>query len=148
MSENKPTKRPLGVLLAEDSRVQAQLVEIIMEEMPDLELLAVVEDGSEALAYLRREGKYAEAKRPDLLLLDINMPNVDGFEVLNEMKADPRLNTIPVVMLTTSDADEDVMKSYDYGASTFIQKPVDPEKLQHVFNHLAVYWSSAKLPPQ
>ncbi len=138
------TKMPLYVLLAEDSRVQAQLVEIIFEEVPEVELAAVVEDGSDALAYLRREEPYANSQPPDLVLLDINMPNVDGFEVLSQMKNDPALRTIPVVMLTTSTDDEDVVKSYEDGASTFMQKPVDVEKMREMLNKLADRWPNSK----
>lgn len=148
MSMLNPLNRPLAVLLAEDSPVQAQLVEFIIEEIPELELAAKVEDGSYALAYLRRQGEYADAKRPDLVLLDINMPEVDGFEVLNAMKADPELSNIPVVMLTSSTADEDVAKSYASGASTYIEKPVDDQKLKDILKQFGQYWSRAKLPPK
>lgn len=148
MSTLNSLNRPLAVLLAEDSPVQAQLVEFIIEEIPELELAATVADGSFALAYLRRQGEYADAKRPDLVLLDINMPEVDGFEVLGAMKADPELSSIPVVMLTSSTADEDIVKSYAHGASTYIEKPVDDKKLKDILKQLAQYWSSAKLPPQ
>ncbi len=147
MNTGQPA-RPLTVLLAEDSPVQAQLVQIIIGEIDELELIATVEDGRDVLAYLHREGEHADAKRPDLVLLDINMPDMDGFETLEKMKADPELRSIPVVMLTTSDADEDIVKSYEHGASTFLQKPVDPSKMQDVLKHFASYWTAAKLPPE
>jgi CheY-like chemotaxis protein len=108
-----------------------------------------VEDGVEAMAYLRREGKYQGAKRPGLVLLDINMPRKSGFEVLSELKADPDLRKIPVVMLTSSTDDQDVVKSYEDGASTYIAKPVKTEDLERIFKHFAHYWvQTAKLPPQ
>jgi CheY-like chemotaxis protein len=85
----------------------------------------VVSDGSEALAYLRREGEYTDAPRPDLILLDLNLPRRDGREVLAEVKADENLRTIPVIVLTTSQADEDVLKSYQLHANAYVTKPVD-----------------------
>jgi CheY-like chemotaxis protein len=148
MMSNSGLPKPLTVLLAEDSRVQAQLVEIIIGEIPELELLETVEDGSYALAFLRREGKYADAKRPDLVLLDINMPEVGGFEVLSQMKADPKLSQIPVVILTSSSDDKDIVKSYEHGASTYIEKPVDSKKLEEILGRFAKYWAGARLPPQ
>jgi CheY-like chemotaxis protein len=101
------------------------------------------------MAYLRREGKYQNATQPGLVLLDINMPRKNGFEVLKEIKAAPELRKIPVVMLTSNSDDQSVVKSYEDGASTFIPKPVRKEDLEQTFAFFARYWSqTAKLPPQ
>ncbi len=137
----------IDVLLVEDSRVQAELVKRALEELPTLNLVCIVEDGVEAMAYLHREGKYQDAVRPGLVLLDINMPRKNGFDVLHEMKADPELRKIPVVMLTSSDEDDDVVKAYEDGASTFIAKPVSKADLEKTFSYFASYWAlTAKLP--
>ena len=138
----------INVLLVEDSRVQAELMKRALAELPSLNLLEIVEDGVEAMAYLRREEKYQNAARPGLVLLDINMPRKNGFEVLREMKEDAELRRIPVVMLTSNSDDQSVVKSYEDGASTFIAKPVRKEDLEQTFAMFAHYWSqTAKLPP-
>jgi CheY-like chemotaxis protein len=138
---------PVDVLLVEDSRVQAELVKQVLAKMPALDLLDTVGDGVEALAYLRREGKYQSAKRPGLVLLDIHMPRKSGLEVLKEMKADPDLRRIPVVMLTSSTDEQDIVKSYEDGASTYITKPVGSQDLEQILGHFAHYWvQAAKLP--
>jgi len=139
----------VDVLLVEDSKVQAELVKRALAELPGLNLVETTEDGVEAMAYLRREGEYQNAIRPGLVLLDINMPKKDGFEVLGEMKADPELRRIPVVMLTSSTDDRDVVRSYEDGASTFVAKPVTKKDLQRTFEYFAQYLTQmAKLPPQ
>jgi len=139
---------PVDVLLVEDSRTQAKLMERVLEQEPSLNLVAIAEDGVEAMAYLRREGQYSEAKCPRLVLLDIEMPRKNGFEVLNEMKADQQLRTIPVVMLTTRTAQEDIVKSYEDGASTYIPKPLQIKDLKEIFKRFGTYWAeSARLPP-
>ena len=98
-------------------------------------------DGEEALSYLRRKDKYQYAQRPGLILLDINMPRKNGFEVLHEMKADPGLSHIPVIMLTTSESEADVVKSYAKGACSFITKPMNFDKFGEVIKQFAVYWA-------
>jgi CheY-like chemotaxis protein len=111
--------------------------------------LSVAYDGVEALAFLRREGKYAEAPRPDLILLDLNLPRKDGREVLAEIKKDESLRRIPVVVLTTSKAEEDVLRSYDLHASCYITKPVDLDQFINVVKSIDDFWLSVvKLPPQ
>ena len=138
----------INVLLVEDSKVQAELIKRALAELTSLNLLEIVEDGVEAMAYLRREEKYQNAARPGLVLLDINMPRKNGFEVLKEMKEDADLRRIPVVILTSSSEDQDVVKSYEDGASTFIAKPVTKEDLEKTFAMFAHYWTqTAKLPP-
>lgn len=148
MGQDSELDEPVNVLLVEDSKVQAELVRRSLAELPGMNLLEIVEDGVEAMAYLRREGKYRNAVRPGLVLLDINMPRKNGFEVLSEMKAAPELRKIPVVMLTSSSNDQDVVRSYEEGASTFIAKPVTKKDLEQTFRHFAQYWTHAARLPQ
>jgi CheY-like chemotaxis protein len=117
-------------LLEEEALAEAKLVN----------LMHIVRDGEEALAYLRRQGKYRNAPMPGLILLDINMPKKNGFEVLNEIKADPSLMHIPVIILTTSENEADIVKSYAKGACSFITKPMNFEKFRDVVNQFAIYW--------
>ena len=139
--------KTVHVLLVEDSETQALLVKTIIDRVEGLELLATAVDGVDALEYLRAEGEHGKATVPDVVLLDINMPRKDGFEVLTEMKADPKLKKIPVVMLTTSKEEEDVVKSYEHGAATFISKPIELPDLEQIFSQFANYWScAARLP--
>jgi len=111
--------------------------------------LHVVRDGQEALEVLFREGDYGtDTPRPDLILLDLNLPKVNGLEVLRRVRASEALSTIPVIMLSASDRDEDVVKSYEVGANTYILKPVEFEKFQHAIEVLGEYWTAiARLPP-
>ena len=138
-------QRPVQVLLVEDSLMQATLVEMAVEELDLLELVHVAEDGEEALAYLRQEGDFLNAQRPDVILLDLNMPKMNGFEVLQEVKRDEFLRGIPVVMFTTSELEEDIAKAYEYGASTFLTKPADFDELLRTLGDFGRYWRSAKL---
>lgn len=113
-----------------------------------LNSLSIVKDGVEALAFLRRQGRYEGAARPDLILLDLNLPRKDGREVLAEIKTDTNLKRIPVVILTTSDADEDILKSYELHANCYIKKPVDLEQFIKVVQSIEDFWISiVKLPP-
>jgi CheY-like chemotaxis protein len=149
MEPTQQLDQPVEVLLAEDSKTQARLMKSILDREPRLNLLAIVEDGVEAMNYLRREGRYENAKQPGLVLLDIDMPRMNGFEVLNEMKADPQLRKIPVIMLTSSTDDHDVVKSYEDGANTYIAKPLQPKDLSSIFRRFTDYWiDAAKLPPK
>ena len=116
--------RVINVLLVEDDPGDVLMTREAFEEYLH-NRLDVVSDGSEALAYLRREGEYADAPRPDLILLDLNLPRRDGREVLAEVKADDSLRHIPVIVLTTSRADEDVLRSYQLHANAYVTKPVD-----------------------
>jgi CheY-like chemotaxis protein len=116
--------RVINVLLVEDDPGDVLMTREAFEEYLN-NRLDVVSDGSEALAYLRREGEYADAPRPDLILLDLNLPRRDGREVLAEVKADESLRHIPVIVLTTSQADEDVLRSYQLHANAYVTKPVD-----------------------
>ena len=111
--------------------------------------LWTAKDGIEAMAYLRHEGDYADAPRPDLILLDLNMPRKDGREVLTEIKQDEDLRSIPIVVLTTSDSDQDVLKSYDLQANCYITKPVNLEQFTRVFRSIKDFWLGVvKLPPR
>jgi CheY-like chemotaxis protein len=116
--------RVINVLLVEDDPGDVLMTREAFEEYLH-NRLDVVSDGSEALSYLRREGEYADAPRPDLILLDLNLPRRDGREVLAEVKADVNLRHIPVIVLTTSQADEDVLRSYQLHANAYVTKPVD-----------------------
>jgi DNA-binding response OmpR family regulator len=108
----------------------------------------VVEDGESAMAYLRQEGPYANATRPDLVLLDLNLPRKDGREVLAEIKGTPELKRIPVVILTTSKAEEDVMRSYDLHANCYITKPIDLSQFMKVVRTIQDFWLTIVVLPQ
>ncbi|MBI3863761.1 MAG: response regulator [Planctomycetia bacterium] len=139
--------QPIEILLVDDNEDDVVLLAESFKDSRFLNLLHVVHDGAEALAYLRREGQYKSARAPGLILLDINMPKMNGFEVLQCIKADPHLRTIPVVMLTTSTRDEDVARSYDGGACSFVSKPVNLEKLKEVIKQFALYWTLVSIVP-
>jgi len=132
--------RPIEILLAEDSATDVMLAEEALHAAKMNNNLHVVKDGVEAMAFLRKEGKYAEVPRPDLILLDLNMPRKDGREVLAEVKADASLRMIPVVVLTTSDAQEDVLKAYGLHANCYIKKPVDFEQFANVVRAIDQFW--------
>ena len=133
--------QPMEILLVEDNEDDILLEREAIADAKLVNLMFVVRDGEEALAYLRREGNYHHAQMPGLILLDINMPKKNGFEVLHEIKADPALMHIPVVMLTTSDSESDIVKSYANGACSFITKPMDFNKFGEVIKQFALYWS-------
>ena len=117
--------QPIEVLLVEDDPGDVQLTKEAFEEHKVRNKLNVVRDGEEALSYLRREGDFADAPRPDLILLDLNLPKYDGRQLLEKIKSDPDLSRIPVVVLTTSSAEEDILKSYKLHANAYVTKPVD-----------------------
>ncbi|MCK2243374.1 response regulator [Crossiella sp. S99.2] len=124
--------RPIEVLLVEDDPGDVLMTTEAFEENKVGNRLHVVSDGVAAMAFLRREGEYAQAPRPDLVLLDLNLPKMDGREVLSEIKNDPALRRIPVVILTTSEAEEDVLRSYQLHANAYVTKPVDFEQFVKV----------------
>ena len=146
----KPTK-PITILMADDDPDDRQLTKEAFEESHLANDLRFVEDGEELLDYLHRRGKYAApgaAPRPGLILLDLNMPRKDGREALQELKADPRFRGIRVVIMTTSKAEEDVVRSYDLSAASYITKPVTFERLVEVVKTLGKYWLEiVELPP-
>jgi CheY-like chemotaxis protein len=141
--------KPVDILLVEDNPGDVRLTQEALKEAKVLNNLFVVTDGVEALAFLRREGKYADAIRPDIILLDLNLPRKDGREVLSEVKNDPHLRRIPVVILTTSKAEEDVVRTYDLHANCYITKPVDIEQFILVVKSVEEFWFTiVKLPPE
>jgi CheY-like chemotaxis protein len=143
----KPPGQPIEVLLVEDDPGDVLLVREAFEDNKLLNTLNVVSDGERTLAYLRREGEYAEVARPDLVLLDLNLPRKDGREVLAEVKGDPALRTIPVVVLTTSEAEGDVLRSYDLHANAYVTKPVDFERFVSIVRQIDDFFVSVvRLP--
>lgn len=132
--------RPIEILLVEDDPGDVELTRETLLESKVMLNLNVVADGVEALAYLRREPPYAAAIAPDLLLLDLNLPRKDGREVLEEVKADPKLRSIPIIVLTTSKAEEDILKSYGLGANCYIPKPVGFEQFTQVVRSIEEFW--------
>lgn len=138
----------IDILLVEDNPDDVELTIEALSQTKLANRLAVVEDGVEALAYLRNEGKYAGAPRPSLILLDLNMPRKDGREVLEEIKKDPNLQTIPVVVLTTSQAEEDILQSYNLHANCYISKPVDLTQFMKVVRSIDDFWFAIVSLPQ
>lgn len=132
---------PLTILLADDDPDDRLLVKEAFEENYLLNPLEMVEDGEELMDYLYKRGRYAEtAVRPSLILLDLNMPRKSGLEALQEIKSDPSLRQIPVIVLTTSKAEEDILRSYDLGVNSFIVKPVTFDSLVDLVKELGKYW--------
>ncbi len=141
MSNNRNT--PIVILVAEDDAEDQMLVKEAMEESRLSNHIHFVSDGEELLAYLRHEGPYADPRkypRPGLILLDLNMPRKDGREAMKEIKTDPKLRVIPIVVLTTSKAEEDILRTYDLGVNSFITKPVSFSSLVNVMRTLGKYW--------
>jgi two-component system, chemotaxis family, response regulator Rcp1 len=140
--------KPIEILLVEDSPGDVRLTIEALKEAKVANNLSVVEDGVKAMEFMRRQGQYASAARPDLILLDLNLPRKDGREVLKEVKADADLRRIPLVVLTTSRAEEDILKAYDLHANCYITKPVDFEQFMHVVKSIENFWLTVvKLPP-
>lgn len=139
---------PIDVLLVEDDPGDVVLIQEAFEHNKVQNRLAIVSDGVEAVAYLRRDGEFADAPRPDLVLLDLNLPRKDGREVLAEIKADDDLAAIPVVVLTTSEAEEDILRSYKLHANAYVSKPVDFDRFIEVVRQIDEFFVSVvKLPP-
>jgi len=138
MMKNNPNS--ISILFADDDPDDRLLVREAFEENHLLNILDTVEDGEELMDYLHRRGKYTEATRPGVILLDLNMPRKSGLEALREIKADADLRKIPVVVLTTSKAEEDILRSYDLGVNSFIVKPVTFESLVELVKMLGRYW--------
>ncbi len=140
---------PIEVLLVEDNPGDAQLTRIALEDSKISINLNVVEDGVEAMAFLRKQEKYVKAVHPDIVLLDLNLPRKDGREVLAEIKADEKLRRIPVVVLTTSQAEEDILKAYNLCANCYITKPVDFDQFVKIVQSIENFWFAiVKLPPE
>lgn len=137
----------INILLVEDNPADVLLTEEALEESKLINRISTVKDGEEAMAFLRKEGKYRGAATPDLILLDLNLPRKDGREVLKDIKEDPELRVIPVVILTTSAADEDVLRTYQLHANCYIMKPVDFAQFTRVVQTIESFWFSiVKLP--
>ena len=130
----------IEILLVEDSMGDARLTMEALKENKFLNHLHHVSDGFEAMAFLYQQGQYSNVPRPDLILLDLNMPKMDGREVLEKIKQDNQLKRIPVVVLTTSQADEDILKSYDLNANCYISKPVDLDQFMEVIKSIKNFW--------
>jgi CheY-like chemotaxis protein len=141
--------KPIEILLVEDSPSDATLTIEALEAGKVANKLKLVEDGVEAMAYLKREGKYAKAVRPDLIMLDLNLPRKDGREVLAEIKNSPELRTIPIIVLTTSRSDKDILQSYQLNANCYITKPVDFQQFIDVVKTIEKFWLTVvTLPPK
>ena len=138
----------INILLVDDSVDDVEFTLAALKKTKLANSVDIVSDGIEALQFLRKEGKYASARKPSLIMLDLNMPRKDGREVLAEIKADPELRRIPVVILTTSQAEEDIVRTYDLGANCYVSKPVDLSQLTKVVQTIDEFWFGVvKLPP-
>ena len=139
--------RPIEILLVEDNPGDVRLTQEALGEAKVRNNLAVARDGVEALSYLRRDPPFQDATRPDMVLLDLNLPRKDGREVLAEIKADPELRRVPVVVLTTSSAEKDVLESYNLYANCYITKPVDLDQFVKIVSSIEDFWLTVvKLP--
>lgn len=139
----KQPGQPITILMADDDADDRLLCQQALEESRVLNQLVFVEDGEKLLDYLHRRGEYSDpekAPRPGLILLDLNMPRKDGREALKEIKADPTLRRIPIVVMTTSQAEEDIYRSYDLGANSFVTKPITFDRLVELMKVLGQYW--------
>ena len=146
MIDNKMSQN-VEILLVEDNPGDIRLIVEVLKEGKINNNLSVVEDGEEALAYLRREGSYRDAIVPDIILLDLNLPKINGTEVLAEIKKDPLLKYIPVIILTTSEAEQDILRAYDLHANCYITKPVNLEQFLTVVRSIENFWLTlVKLP--
>jgi CheY-like chemotaxis protein len=141
-------RSPIDILLVEDNPGDERLTREALKEGKVYSNLHWVKDGVEALEFLRKQGRYAGKPRPDIILLDLNLPRKDGREVLEEIKSDDNLKRIPVVVLTTSKAEEDVLRTYNLHANCYVTKPVDLEKFMVVVKSIDVFWLTVvTLPP-
>lgn len=139
--------KPVEILLVEDNPADVRLTIEALKDAKVYNTLNVVNNGADALSYLRRQGQYAEASRPDLILLDLNLPKMGGLEVLDDIKNDPDLRQIPVVVVTTSQAEQDIIKSYNSHANCYICKPVDLDQFITVIQSIQNFWLTiVKLP--
>ena len=145
----KNDAEPVNILLVEDNPGDVRLTKEALRDAKVYNNIYVVKDGVEAMEFLRKEGSFAHVSAPDLILLDLNLPRKDGREVLAEIKNDPKIKRIPVVILTGSKADEDVMKSYDLHANCYVTKPVDLNGFIKIMHSIEEFWFTiVKLPPK
>lgn len=149
---NRIEGEPLNILLVEDNPAHAELVMRSFEDYMVANQITHVLDGEQALDYLFKRGEYAsddaKSPRPHVVLLDLRLPKVDGLEVLKQIKTDKNLHTIPVVILTTSDAEKDVAEAYDYNANSYLVKPVNFQKFSELMNALGFYWLGWNQKPE
>lgn len=146
---DKDSVQGIEILLVEDNPGDVRLTREALKDGKIVNNLHIAEDGVEALAFLRREGKYRDAVRPELILLDLNLPKKDGREVLAEIKADKDLKRIPVVILTSSAAEQDIVKSYNLHANCYVTKPVDLDQFINVVKSIEYFWLTVvRLPPE
>jgi len=139
--------RPAEILLVEDNPGDVELTREALDEGRVANNLHVVDDGADAVDFLFRRGKFAKAPRPDIILLDLNLPKKDGRQVLSEIKTEPELSQIPVVVLTTSQAEEDILRAYQLHANCYVIKPVDFNQFLHIISMIEEFWLSVvKLP--
>lgn len=144
---DEPGLRQIEILLVEDNPADIRLTTEVLKDAKLRNTIHVARDGIEALEFLRRQGKFNGFPEPDLVLLDLNLPRLNGREVLREIKSDPELKRIPVVILTTSDAEQDILKSYELHANCYITKPVDLEQFSKVVQYIEEFWFTiVKLP--
>lgn len=139
--------KPINILLVEDNPGDAKLAEVALKNAKVRNILNHVQDGVEAMSYLRKGGIYSKAVRPDLILLDLNLPKMDGREVLAAIKSDDDLKRIPVVVLTASKAEEDILKSYNLHANCFISKPLDLNQFVEVVKQIESFWLTIVMLP-
>jgi CheY-like chemotaxis protein len=146
---DRPADKGIEILLIEDNPGDVRLTKEALKDGKILNNLNVASDGVEAMAFLKREGKYSDAPHPELILLDLNLPKKDGREVLAEIKSNPELKRIPVVILTSSAAEQDVVKSYNLHANCYITKPVDLDQFIHVVKSIEHFWLTVvRLPSE
>ena len=147
--DKKPDSRPIDILLVEDNPGDVRLTKEALRDAKVLNEIYVARDGVEAMQFVNNEGTFSNAPMPDLILLDLNLPRKDGREVLAEIKKDPKLKHIPVVVLTTSKADEDIIRTYNLHANAYITKPVDLNRFVEIMHALEEFWFTiVKLPPK
>ena len=144
---NEITASPIEILLVEDNPADVRLTLLAFKDCKVYNNMHTAKDGVAALSFLRREGEYKDVPRPDIILLDLNLPRKDGREVLKEIKADNKLKNIPVVVLTVSQAEEDILKSYDLNANCYICKPIDFDQFIKIIRSIEEFWLTiVKLP--
>ena len=149
MAHDKGAVKIVDILVVEDNLADANMLRELFEEGKIANNLYVVTDGESAIDFLRKKGEFSTSPRPDLILLDIGLPKKGGIEVLADIKADPELRRIPVIMLTTSSAEDDILKSYDLHANSYINKPVGLSQFFEVVQSIEDFWfGSVKLPPR
>ena len=142
------TSHNIEILLVEDSKPDAKMTRRAFSSLKILNNLSIVEDGQEAWDFLKKQGKHKDVPKPDLILLDLNIPKIDGKELLKLIKSEVELKSIPVVVLTTSQADADILKSYELHANSYITKPIDFEGLSRIVQAIGCFWFKIVSLPQ